>query len=364
VITLRIAVLPGDGIGPEVMAEAQKALNVLAAKKGFDVEYRMGLVGAASLDKTGEPVTQETLDMCRECDSILFGAIGDPRWDNAPAHQRPERGLLRIRKEFGCFANLRPIKVFPALKSMSVLRPDILEKGVDILMFRELTGGVYYREPKGRTTVDGQPAAVDTMLYTEGEIERIARVAFVAAQQRRKKVTSVDKANVLASSQLWREVVTKVAADYPDVTLEHQLVDSMAMKLITSPSNYDVILTENMFGDILSDEGGVLTGSLGMLPSGTISLAPPSFFEPVHGSAPDIAGQGKANPLGMILSLAMMLRYAFQMEAEAQEIEAVVENVLNQGYRTADIAHAREAGVEVKLVSTQQMGDLIAAQLG
>jgi 3-isopropylmalate dehydrogenase len=271
--------------------------------------------------------------------------------------------LLQLRKEFGCYANLRPVKLFPALASISVLRPDIVERGVDILIIRELTGGLYYGTPKGRLTENGAPAAVDTMHYTEEEIIRVARVAFESARLRRRKVTSVDKANVLATSQLWREVVIRLSREYPDVTLEHQLVDSMAMKLVTAPWAYDVVLTENTFGDILSDEGSVLTGSLGMLPSGTISLAPPSFFEPVHGSAPDIAGQGKANPLGMILTLAMMLQYAFKLSAEAQAIEAAVEKVLNDGYRTADIVGANAAG-NAKLVSTSTMGDLIVAALG
>lgn len=360
---MRLAVLPGDGIGPEVMAEAQKVLEAVAERAGHTLEYRTGLVGAASLDKTGEPITKEVLSMCGECDAILFGAIGDPKWDTAPAHQRPEKALLQLRKEFGCFANLRPVRLFPALRSISVLRPDIVESGVDILIIRELTGGLYYGTPRGRVDENGMTAAVDTMHYTEEEIVRVARVAFEAARKRRHKVTSVDKANILATSQLWRELVVRVAQDYPDVTLEHQLVDSMAMKLITAPSNYDVVLTENMFGDILSDEAAVLAGSLGMLPSGTISLAPPSFFEPVHGSAPDIAGQGKANPLGMILTVAMMLRYAFNLQSEAQSIEDAVNSVLDQGYRTADIAGARGSAQEVKMATTSQMGDLVVAAL-
>lgn len=332
----KIAVLPGDGIGPEIISQAIRVLDRVAERYSVHLEYHQALVGGAAYDATGHPLPAETLELCRQCDAVLFGAVGGPKWDDLPPALRPEAGaLLPLRKELGLFANLRPALLFPALAGASPLKPEVLGEGLDILVVRELTGGIYFGQPKERR--DGGRTAVDTCTYTEAEVERIAHVAFRAAQRRRQKVASVDKANVLETSRLWREVVTRVAEQYPDVELQHVLVDNAAMQLIRNPRQFDVILTENMFGDILSDEAAMLTGSLGMLPSASLGGGTFGLYEPVHGSAPDIAGQGIANPLATILSAAMMLRYSFGMEAAATDIEKAVDAALREGYRTPDI---------------------------
>lgn len=332
----RIAVLPGDGIGPEIVSQAVRVLNRIAERYGVSFEMEHALVGGAAYDATGHPLPPETLDLCKRSDAVLFGAVGGPKWDNLPPALRPEAGaLLPLRKGLGLYANLRPALLFPALAEASPLKPQVLGEGLDILVVRELTGGIYFGQPKERR--DGGRTAVDTCLYTETEVERIAHVAFRAARQRRKKVTSVDKANVLETSRLWREVVTHIAQQYPDVELQHMLVDNAAMQLIRNPRQFDVILTENMFGDILSDEAAMLTGSLGMLPSASLGEGTFGLYEPVHGSAPDIAGQGIANPLATILSVAMMLRHSFGMDEAASSIEKAVDAALREGYRTPDI---------------------------
>ncbi|GBC95580.1 3-isopropylmalate dehydrogenase [bacterium HR16] len=332
----KIAVLPGDGIGPEIVSQAVRVLDRIAERYGVRFGFEQALVGGAAYDATGHPLPPETLDLCKRSDAVLFGAVGGPKWDNLPPALRPEAGaLLPLRKQLGLYANLRPALLFPALAEASPLKPEVLGEGLDILVVRELTGGIYFGQPKERH--DEGRTAVDTCVYTEAEVERIAHVAFRAARQRRKKVASVDKANVLETSRLWREVVTRVAQQYPDVELQHVLVDNAAMQLIRNPRQFDVILTENMFGDILSDEAAMLTGSLGMLPSASLGEGTFGLYEPVHGSAPDIAGQGIANPLATILSVAMMLRHSFGMDEAASHIEKAVDAALREGYRTPDI---------------------------
>jgi len=332
----KIAVLPGDGIGPEIVSQAVRVLDRIAERYGVRFDYEQALVGGAAYDATGHPLPPETLDLCKRSDAALFGAVGGPKWDNLPPALRPEAGaLLPLRKQLGLYANLRPALLFPALAEASPLKPEVLGEGLDILVVRELTGGIYFGQPKERR--DEGRTAVDTCVYTEAEVERIAHVAFRAAQHRRKKVASVDKANVLETSRLWRAVVTRVAQQYPDVELQHVLVDNAAMQLIRNPRQFDVILTENMFGDILSDEAAMLTGSLGMLPSASLGEGTFGLYEPVHGSAPDIAGQGIANPLATILSVAMMLRHSFGMDEAASHIEKAVDAALREGYRTPDI---------------------------
>jgi len=332
----KIAVLPGDGIGPEIVSQAVRVLDRIAERYGVRFDYEQALVGGAAYDATGHPLPPETLDLCKRSDAVLFGAVGGPKWDNLPPALRPEAGaLLPLRKQLGLYANLRPALLFPALAEASPLKPEVLGEGLDILVVRELTGGIYFGQPKERR--DEGRTAVDTCVYTEAEVERIAHVAFRAAQHRRKKVASVDKANVLETSRLWRAVVTRVAQQYPDVELQHVLVDNAAMQLIRNPRQFDVILTENMFGDILSDEAAMLTGSLGMLPSASLGEGTFGLYEPVHGSAPDIAGQGIANPLATILSVAMMLRHSFGMDEAASHIEKAVDAALREGYRTPDI---------------------------
>jgi 3-isopropylmalate dehydrogenase len=351
--TSRIAVLPGDGIGPEVIAQAEKALHTVAqrCKRLFTLEH--ALVGGAAMDAGGQPLPEATLALCRASDAVLFGAVGDPKYDNPQATMRPEQALLGLRKALGLFANLRPVRVHPALAGASPLRPELV-RGVDLIVVRELTGGIYFGQPR----VEGSDRAVDTMVYTRGEVERIAHLAFQIARGRRGKVTSVDKANVLACSRLWRQTVEAVALDYPDVRLEHLLVDAATMHLIQRPGDFDVILTANQFGDILSDETSVLAGSMGLLPSASLGEGHLGLYEPIHGSAPDIAGQGIANPLACILSAAMLLRHSLGMEAEAQAIEAAVGSTLNAGHRTADLAEPGQT-----TVTTQEMGDLVAAAL-
>jgi 3-isopropylmalate dehydrogenase len=332
----RIAILPGDGIGPEIISQARRVLDRIAERYGRQFEYREALVGGAAYEATGHPLPRETLEVCKNSDAVLFGAVGGPKWDSLPPALRPEAGaLLPLRKALELFANLRPALLFPALAEASPLKPEVLGDGLDILVVRELTGGIYFGQPKERR--DNGRTAVDTCIYTEAEVERIAHVAFRAAQQRRKRVVSVDKANVLETSRLWREVVDRVAEQYPDVQLQHVLVDNAAMQLIRNPRQFDVLLTENMFGDILSDEAAMLAGSLGMLPSASLGEGTFGLYEPVHGSAPDIAGQGIANPLAAILSAAMMLRHSFGMDEAAAAIERAVDAALREGYRTADI---------------------------
>ncbi|MDX2159839.1 MAG: 3-isopropylmalate dehydrogenase [bacterium] len=330
----RITVLPGDGIGIEVTAQAVTVLQHVGATFGHDFSFEEALIGGIAIDKTGTALPPETLTTAEGSDAILLGAVGGPQWDNPSAPVRPEQGLLAIRKHFGLYANLRPVKAYPALARYAPLRAELLE-GVDLLFVRELTGGIYFgqRQEQGENDF-----AFDTEYYSVPEVERVAHIAFRAAQGRRKKVSSVDKANVLASMRLWRKTVTNVHEDYPEIALDHVLVDSCAMHLLTRPASFDVIVASNMFGDILSDEASVLAGSLGMLPSASLGAAKIGLYEPVHGSAPDIAGQGKANPTGSILSAAMLLRYSLGLEAEAAAVESAVEKTLELGARTADIA--------------------------
>ena len=353
----RITLLPGDGIGPEVVAEGRKVLEAVAAGFGHTFAFSEALIGGIAIDQTGVPLPDDTLDACRTADAVLLGAAGGPKWSDPAAAVRPEQGLLRLRKELGLFANLRPVKVVPALAGASTLKPEVVS-GVDLVIVRELTGGLYFGQPQGRRDDETGRAALDTLYYAEAEIERLMRVAFDLARTRRKKVTSVDKANVLASSRLWREVAHEVASDYPDVAYEDVLVDACAMHLIRRPADFDVVATENMFGDILSDEASMLAGSLGMLPSASLGSEPPGLYEPVHGSAPDIAGQAIANPLATILSVAMLLRSSLGLPDEAAAVERAVEEVLAGGHRTADLAEPGQPSV-----GTQAMGDLVVAAL-
>ncbi|MFY9278079.1 MAG: 3-isopropylmalate dehydrogenase [Caldicoprobacterales bacterium] len=354
---MKIALIPGDGIGPEIVNQALKVLDAVSKKYNVEFTFEEVLMGGIAIDETGVPLPEETLKVCKESDAVLLGAVGGEKWDNLPGHLRPEAGLLGIRKALGVFANLRPAILFPQLKDASTLKEEVLGDGLNIMVVRELTGGLYFGEKKRVGEGDAQKAW-DTMIYSVEEIERIVRVAFELAMSRNKKLTSVDKANVLESSRLWREVVTRVAKDYPEVTLNHMYVDNAAMQLIRNPKQFDVIVTENMFGDILSDEASMLTGSLGMLPSASLGKENPGLYEPVHGSAPDIAGQDKANPIATIMSVAMMLRHSGGMEDAAKDIENAVSKVLDMGYRTGDIMQPG-----MKEIGTQQMGDLIAGQI-
>jgi 3-isopropylmalate dehydrogenase len=356
-------VLGGDGIGPEVTAEGVKVLNALGQAFGHKFNLEYGDVGGISIDKHGTPLLDEVRDLAGAADAVLFGAVGGPKWDDPSAQVRPEDGLLQLRAHLGVFANIRPVKVYPKLAESSVLKPHALE-GVDMVVVRELTGGLYYAQPKGRQQTPQGWSAVDTMRYSEGEIERVLRVGFELAQGRRNKLTSVDKANVLECSRLWRQIATRLAGDYPDVELEHVLVDACAMQLVQRPSRFDVIVAENTFGDILTDEAAVLAASMGLLPSASLSDVPvagrrmPGFYEPIHGTAPDIAGKGIANPVGSILSVALMLRYSLGLTEEAASIERAVEQVLDSGYRTPDIA-----APGTQKVSTTEMGDRIVGAL-
>jgi len=353
-----IAVIKGDGIGPEIVLGAIKVLDVISKKYDFPLTYTDVLMGGIAIDKTGVPLPQETIDTCKNSDAVLLGSVGGPKWDKLPGHLRPEAGLLGIRKALEVFANLRPAILFPQLKEASALKPEILKGNINIMVIRELTGGIYFGE-RSRIDLDGGgQKAWDTMAYSTYEIERIAKVGFETARKRTKKLTLVDKANVLESSRLWREVVLNMATDYPDVTLEVQLVDSCAMQLIRNPSQFDTILTENMFGDILSDEASMLTGSLGMLPSASLGNTSLGIYEPIHGSAPDIAGLDIANPIATIMSAAMMLRYSFNMEDAAKDIEDAVSKVLDKNYRTVDIM-----GPGMKSVGTIEMSNLIAKEI-
>jgi 3-isopropylmalate dehydrogenase len=350
---LKIAVLAGDGIGPEVTQQATNILRAVAELGGHEFIFVPGFIGGTAITETGSPLPTATLDAALECDAVLLGAVGDNKFNSLPPDKRPEAGLLQIRQALGGFANLRPSIAYTALAESSPLRPEVT-KDVDILFVRELLGGLYFGAPRWWNRESDE--AINTMRYTKAEVVRVARVAFDLASKRRQKVTSVDKANVLEVSQLWRATVTEVAKEYPSVTLEHQLVDSMAMHIMNIPRNFDVVLTENLFGDILSDEAGVITGSLGMLPSATIGGAV-NLYEPVHGSAPDIAGTGKANPLGAILTAAMVLRHSANLEQDAKAVEVAVHKVLDAGYRTADIARGQQPGQTP--VSTQEMGKLV-----
>jgi 3-isopropylmalate dehydrogenase len=353
-----ILVLAGDGIGPEVTNIGEKVLKSIATKFGHDFQFEYGDIGHAGILSSNDPLPLETLSKSKNCDAILFGAIGHPMYDNNPqATIRPEQGLLRLRKELDLFANLRPIQIFPELLDASPLKPEII-KGTDILFYRELTGGLYFGTPRERR--DGGETAVDTCIYTRKEIKRIAIMAFEGAKLRRKKVTSVDKVNVLETSRLWRETVNMVSKDYPEVTLEHQIVDSMAMKLIHCPANYDIILTENLFGDFLTDEGSQITGSLGMLASASIGHGV-GLFEPIHGSAPDIAGLNIANPMASVLSVAMLLRMGLGLHEEAKCVENAVKQTLSQGYRTSDIVDKNTKADQI--LGTTQIGEIIINNL-
>jgi len=335
-MNLDVMLLPGDGVGPEVVEQAVRILEAVGKKFNHQFSFESGLIGGCSIDKHGLSLTDETVEKCRSSSAVLMGAVGGPKWDDPSAKDRPERGLLRIRKELGVFANLRPVRVHPALIDSSPLRPEKLE-GVDMIVVRELTGGLYFGQPKGREMVDGKERAFDTLEYYDYEIKRVTELAFKLARERRKKVTSVDKANVLESSRLWRQVAIEVGKANPDIALDHVLVDTAAMKLVSNPAAFDVIVTENMFGDILTDEASVLTGSMGMLPSASLGSSGPGLYEPIHGSAPDIAGKGIANPLGTILSAALMLRYSFKLQNEAGKIESAVDQAIDQGARTVDL---------------------------
>ena len=359
-----MAVLPGDGVGPEITSEAIRVLQAVGKRFGHDFNLHYGLIGGVAIDEQGTALSPETLKMCRNCDAVLLGAVGDPKWDDPQAKVHPEDGLLALRKGLGLFANLRPVKVFPVLVDSTNLKPKVIE-GVDFIFVRELTGGLYFGRPKRRWQTSRGRRAVDTMTYSEQEIERIVRVGFELARTRGKKLISVDKANVLESSRLWRQVATEVAANYPDVELEHMLVDACAMRLIQNPAYFDVLVTENTFGDILTDEASMLAGSMGMLPSASLAGVPREgvnifgMYEPIHGSAPRRAGLNMINPIATISSAAMMLHYSFGLIEEAQAVEAAVAEVLQEGYRTYDIMDEGKTKV-----GTKEMGELIAGKVG
>ncbi len=362
-IAANIVLLPGDGVGPEVVAEAVRVLEAVAARWGHSFSFDTRLIGGAACDEFGEPLRDEDVAACAKADAILLGAVGGPKWDALPREIRPEQGLLKVRKALRLYANLRPVSVLPALSAASPLKPELLE-GVDLLVVRELTGGLYFGRPSRQWRERRGMAAIDTLVYREHEVRRVVRLAFETARGRRGHVTSVDKANVLQSSRMWRAVVESVAPEFPDVRWEHALVDSMAMHLITRPASFDVIVTENMFGDILTDEASVLSGSIGLLPSASIGPArrgsghgPLGLYEPIHGTAPDIAGQGKANPAGTILSAAMMLRLSLGLLDEAAAIEAAVRDAVESGVRTGDIAGGGA------VVSTSEFGDAVVERV-
>lgn len=355
-MTFKIAVLSGDGIGPEVVSEAVKVLKIVGHRHGISMSFQEGIIGGQALDILGEPLPQQTLSLCQDSHAVLLGAVGGPKWDSLEFHKRPERGLLGIREQLGLYANLRPAKLFPPLADASPLKQEIIED-LDILVVRELTGGIYYGKPKGiEPTKDGEKG-FNTLIYTTAEVERIARLAFQLANSRCRKLTSVDKANILESSSLWRKVVSRVAKEFPEVSLNHMLVDNCAMQLIREPRQFDVLVMGNLFGDILSDEAAMLTGSIGLLPSASLGNGI-GLYEPVHGSAPDIAGKDIANPLATILSGAMMLRYSLKMPEAAEEIEKTINQILAEGYRTQDIYQKG-----TKLVGTGKMGDLVVEKI-
>lgn len=351
--SFNVTLLPGDGIGPEVTSAAVRILETVLNRSGHTLNAVEQPIGGCSIDEYGTALTDKALAACQAADAVLLGAVGGPKWDNPTAPVRPEQGLLALRKGMGVFANLRPVSVHPALVDASPLKPDRLQ-GVDMLFIRELTGGLYFGQPKGRSTVNGAQRAVDTLEYFDYEIERVVDLSFRLAQNRRKKLTLVDKANVLESSRLWRQVTTQVAARYPEVSLDVLLVDTASMRLITYPAGFDVIVTENMFGDILTDEASVLAGSMGMLPSASIGAAGPGLYEPIHGSAPDIAGKGIANPIGAVLSAAMLLRHSLKLEAEAKAVETAVHRTVADGCRTADLGGA---------MTTSQMTEAILTRI-
>ncbi|HWI60581.1 MAG TPA: 3-isopropylmalate dehydrogenase [Symbiobacteriaceae bacterium] len=355
---MKIAVLPGDGIGPEVMSEGVRVLRAVERRYGLTFTLSYGLVGGVAYDAAGHPLPPETLELARTSDAILFGAVGGDQWDHLPLALRPEAAILGLRREFGLYANLRPSATWPQLLHRSPLKAEILGDGVDMLIVRELTGGLYFGHPKGQQVYQGVERTVDTLAYTDGEIEQVARLAFNLARGRSRRLCSVDKANVLATGRRWREVVTRVADEYPDVALSHMYVDNCSMQLIRNPRQFDVIVTENTFGDILTDEASTIPGSIGLSPSASIGEGGLALYEPIHGSAPDIAGQGKANPLATILCVAMMLRISFGQTEAAAAIERAVGKVLDRGFRTPDLA---EAGCET--VGTSAMGELVAERL-
>jgi 3-isopropylmalate dehydrogenase len=352
----KIVVLPGDGVGPEVCGEARKVLEAVASKHGHQFSFENHLIGGIAIDEAGDPLPAATLAACKASDAVLLGAVGGPKWDDPNAKTRPEKGLLAIRKGLGLYANLRPVKSYPELIGSSPLKAERIT-GVDMLLVRELTGGLYFGKQYREKTESGTKV-VDTLEYTDKEIERVCRLAFNLARGRKKKLTSIDKANVLESSRVWRQVAVELGKEFTDVTLEHQLVDSCAMRLVTAPGSFDVMVTENMFGDILSDEAAVLTGSLGMLPSASLGEGKLGLYEPIHGSAPDIAGKGICNPIGTILSAALLLRHSLGLEAEASSIERAVEAALAAGARTRDLSPS-----SAKPLSTAEMGDVVLKHL-
>lgn len=357
-MSIKICLLPGDGVGPEILAQGVKCLKAAAAKFGKDFSFNEALIGGSAIDKCGNPLPPETVKACLDSDAVYFGAVGGPKWDSCPAAIRPEKGLLELRKAMGIFANLRPAKLWPELAEACLLRSDIAARGIDLIVVRELIGDIYFGEPRGIEEREGQRTGYNTMLYSEGEIKRIAEAAFKTAGGRRKKVCSVDKSNVLETSRLWREIVSSVHNDYPDIELSHMYVDNAAMQLVRDPSQFDILLTGNLFGDILSDEAAVITGSLGMLPSASLGSGGPGLFEPIHGSAPDIAGKDMANPLATILSGAMLLRIGLNLPEEAAAIETAVEETLKAGFRTADIMSEGKF-----MTSCSQMGDEVATRI-
>jgi 3-isopropylmalate dehydrogenase len=361
--TFRILLTPGDGIGPEVLAEATKVLARIEKRFRHEFVFEEETIGGAALDKYGVALRPETVAMAKASQAVLFGAVGGPKWDDPRAERRPEDAILGMRKQLGLFANLRPVRIYPEMIAQSTLKPEVLE-GVDMVVIRELTGGLYFGQPKKRWASASGRQSVDTLRYSEKEVARVMHVGFQLARQRRKKLTSVDKANVLRTGQMWREIAVEIGQQYPDVELDHILVDACAMYLIRRPASFDVIVTENMFGDILTDEAAMLAGSMGMMPSASLGRRGKNglgigLYEPIHGSAPDIAGQGKANPLAMILSAAMMMRLSLGLEAEAAAIESAVNGVIGEGYRTPDIAAAGD-----NVVNTTKMGDLVAERIG
>jgi len=363
-LKFKIAILPGDGVGPDVTREGQRVLEAVGKRFGHQFEFKLGFIGGISIDRFGEALTRETINICRSSDAVLLGAVGGPKWDNPNSRTRPEDGLLGIRKELKLFANLRPVKMFRVLENSTTLKPEVV-RNVDMMIVRELTGGLYFGKPKKRWATSRGRRGVDTMLYTEKEIERILRTGFELAMTRRKKLTSVDKANVLESSRLWRQIASEIASEYPEVKMDNMLVDACAMRLIREPSYFDVIVTENTFGDILTDEASMLSGSMGMLPSASLAGIPGrkkarafGLYEPIHGSAPDIAGKDLANPIATILSVSMLLYYSLGLQKESSAVEKAVLQVLDEGYRTADIANSNR-----QKVGTEKMGGLIASKI-
>jgi len=353
-----ICVLPGDGIGPDITAQAMKVLQTVGQKFGHTFSFTEQTIGGAAIDAHGYPLPQETIQACQEADAVLLGAVGGPKWDQVDHSLRPEQGLLGIRKALGLFANLRPAVIYPQLAQASSLRPDIVEQGIDVLVVRELTGGIYFGRPKGVRTHEGQRVGINSMVYTEQEIRRIGRMAFEIAANRQGRLCSVDKANVLDVSRLWREVISDLEAEYPQVELSHMYVDNAAMQLVRDPAQFDVIVTGNMFGDILSDEAAIITGSIGLLPSASLGESRPGLFEPVHGTAPELAGLDAANPLATILSTAMLCKHGLGLDKEAQAVEDAVHRVLSQGHRTSDLAWGDDQSV-----GCARMGSLVAEQV-